>query len=454
MPRLKALGFDNWTGGAQHFERLVEPLAAEGIDLSLLHLGSWGNDRGRPAEEHLGRLKMRDISWYGGIDFDRILEIEQPDVVLFLSTKHLAHRAFLRLCRQRGVPTIHLYHGLVRVQDVDGQMAYRPHPVSWSLFVLSRVGKSLRHTWPAYSRSLARTSASVAEWGRFLLDIVDGALARHDKKNANDARTSVSLVYTAADIRHAVNMYGHDPSEVIPVGNPDLTTFGLSAHMIGSSVRTPTMALTDVMYIDTALIATGLLFKDDAAFVGHVLALRDSLARQGKRLVFKPHPSMRLRGIDRTLAHHGVESVNNDDFTARLSECCACIAETSTLAMIPALMGMPLLLARFGRLRTLQFGEVLRTYPRARYLDDPDRLTTVLQEEQSTCNPALVKAWIDENAGPLPASDMPKRVAQVVLNLVRSNAGISNAGTMERDSHDLWPTTTPGQSGRSATHPA
>jgi hypothetical protein len=418
---MKILGFDNWAQGGRHFERLVPAFTDAGMELLLVHLGSWGIDPGRPLEEMQGQLKLRDISYYGGIDFERILDEERPDAVLLLSTQTFAHRAFLRYCHARGIPSVHLFHGLIRVQAVDnpGQQVYKPHPLSYLGFVLSRIGKSLRKTWPAYARSLVSSSAAPADWARFISDIRDGAIGRyHYRPAAADARTNKICVYTSADVPHATHTYGLAPADVIPVGNPDLIAFGLEPHMIGQCVGAPSSDQKFVMYIDTALVAMGLVFRSDAEYVEHMLAVRDSLARQGKVLLFKPHPDMRIRGVDKTLSERGVEVIDNADFTKRLADCCACIAETTTLAMVPALMGIPLLLAQFGRLSKMRYGEVLLTYPRARVLENVDDVVPLLAAERAACEPARVWEWIHENAGPLPATDMPKRVANVILQLI------------------------------------
>lgn len=423
---MKVLGFDNWTGGSRHFERLVAAFADAGCTLTLVHLGSWGNDRGRSTEEMIGALPVRDIAFYGDMGFADILVREQPDAVLLFSTRSFAHRAFLRYCRAMAIPTVHAYHGLVRVQAVDGPG--RPYQINWRSylrFAVSRIHKSITLTWPVYARALWDTSASPGEWWRFLIDIWDFSIGHVDKPAADDARTTKCCVYTAADVQHAITHYGFSAAEIVPVGNPDLMAFGVTESMLGRAMSDGSDAATGVMYLDTALVATGLVFDSDAAYVDHLLAVRDALAVQGLRLLFKPHPDMRLRGIDSVLDRHGVEIVENADFIAKLSGCRACIVETTTVAMIPALLGMPLLLATFGKLESLRFGEVLRSYPRARALERIDQVARLLSEEQEAFDRASVDAWMSANAGPLPAADMPSRVATIVRSLVLARAGAS-----------------------------
>jgi hypothetical protein len=95
--------------------------------------------------------------------------------------------------------------------------------------------------------------------------------------------------------------------------------------------------------------------------------------------------------------------------------------ETSTLAVLPALLGMPMLLANYGRLRDQRFGEVLTSYPRASFLTEIDTLTSMLQTEE--VDAARTMAWIHENAGPMPAEEMPLRLAGVMRRAISERAG-------------------------------
>ena len=181
---IKVLGFDSWTQGAHNFERLVSAFRNRNLNLSLLHLGSWGNDPDRPTEEMIGELAVRDISFYADANFAKILDSENPDVVLFLSTDTFAHRAFNRYCRVRNVPTIHLYHGLVRVQSVDNGTPYRVNVYAQLRFVRGKLVKALTYVWPTYSLALWRTGARAIEWFYFVRDILVVGAVR-DERIAN-----------------------------------------------------------------------------------------------------------------------------------------------------------------------------------------------------------------------------------------------------------------------------
>ncbi len=412
----KILGFDNWTGGAHHFERLVTAFRKQGLELSLVHLGSWGNDPNRPPRETIGNLELRDISSYGSHSLTHLLDVEQPAAVLFFSTDTFAHRALNRYCRQRGIPTVHVYHGVIRVQAIDRGSMFEVNFLAQCRFAGSRLFKALRFVWPTYAKALYKTGASWREWRRFGEDILNITGGRYIKVSAYDAHTSKCGVYTEADASHARDKYGFSSGDVVAVGNPDLILFGLNESLIEWHLENVRTEATDVMYIDTGLIYTGWIFASEAEFIGHIIDTAERLKRQGRRLLFKPHPDHRRSSVLPQLAKAGVEICANQDFVVRLQNCCAAITEPSSLSLVPALMGMPLFLAGFGKLRGCPFGEVLLTYPRGTILEAVEDVNRHLAAAGEYDMIATQK-WIRENAGPLPAEQMPERVAQLFNSL-------------------------------------
>lgn len=426
MRKIKVLGFDGWTMGVRHYVRLLDAFAESNIDLVLAHLGSWGEDKGREKEESINGLTVRDISFYDHSSYEEILDFEQPDLVLFLSTETFAHRAFQRYCKCRGIPTLHLYHGLVSVTVLDGKREpFKLNLISQIRFISRQAYKSLFKTFPVYAESLWKTSANVFEWMRFLRDIIYRILGKTIFIPADDSVSSKCCVYTAADIRDATSRFRLDSDNVVVVGNPDLLTFGVTSNAIGAMSSRDSAEFSDVMYIDTGLSSFGSNFKSTKEYAEYIISLNSKLSLQKRNLIFKskPHPVEYAEYIKSVLQEHNIEVVENDEFINRMKTCCACITEPSTLGLLPTLMGMPLFLARFGPMGSLLYGSIFTTYPRAQYLDDIGRFNELLSREQGSCDPNQVMAWINDNSGPMPAADMPKRVTQVVMDLVLSKRG-------------------------------
>jgi len=418
---MKIIGFDSWTGGAHHFERLLPALEELSIRLTLVHLGSWGNEPKCLPEQKINNLLTRDIKYYGNDSFERILDIEMPDAVILLSTDTFAHRAFIRLCEKRSIPTLNLYHGLVAATSSETTACTTSRPAQTRL-VIAKIGKLLRHTLPCYISALLKTKASVEEWRRFLSDIFHLMIGdNYFMVGAKDARTTKCAVYIQADVEHAMRFYGFKQEDVFVVGNPDLIQFDLDEKMLVSWTR-PEISQPSVMYIETGFSSVGLFFSSTEDFANHLISTSRSLAVQGFRmcLKLKPHGS-NVHLIKKHLEGSGIELVSNELFLPKLIACSACISETSSLAIVPALMGMPLLLAKYGRLNSLGFGELLTNYPRAYVLEDVSDVSNILLKDARTFDVGEINTWKNLNMGPSPINKMPQRVAEIIDKMIVSN---------------------------------
>lgn len=415
------IAFDSWTGGAANIERLVPSLRERGLDLLLIHIGSWGHDKGRPAEETIGNLLVRDIRYYGGLSFKEVLRRERPAAVLFLSTQAFAHRAFNRYCRQLGIPTLHLYHGVVMVQDMASRRAYPLNIQSQMALVWFRLSKNVFRLWPLYARALWDTGASLKDWLWFAYDVWRQLSAQsYSGVAAPDASTTACCVYTNPDIPHAMRRYRLPAKSVFAVGNPDLVKFGLREEDIAVCLSPDRTATNEIVYVDTALIEAGAVFNDADDFLQHLRWTNEALARQGFDFVLKLHPVHYRTGLAQRVRQSGINLCGNEDYVARLKTATAAIVEPSSAAQIPALLGLPVLLARYGKLRGQEYGKVLTSYPLGRTLDHADGVRSVLTEMGRGKNLRAVQNWIQENVGPLPVYDMPKRVADVMMEIIPS----------------------------------
>lgn len=412
------LGFDSWTGGAHNFARLVPAFKEYGFDLQLLHIGSWGVDVGRPKEEIIENLKVRDVSHYGKKSLPEILDIVKPVAVLFLSNDVFAHRAFNRYCGLRGIPTLRLYHGLVEVQATQSERMYKINLVNQLRYVLSRIPKAITKIWPLYAHALYKSKADPRDWIRFLSDIYNLTAGKYIQVAAADSRTTACAVYTEADVSHAVTKYGHSESHVHPVGNPDLTRFNLTAEMLGYAASERNLIDDEVIYIDTGLIYIGMAFTGVDDYFSYLTKLLKILKSQGLSLAIKLHPAHSQTNLHKRIDESGIRVIENDNFVPSLLKCRAAMVEPSTAAMIPALLGLPLLMVAFDKLKNQKYGKVLLDYPRSCLLTDAEMALTSIRNIESENRHGL-DTWIQKNSGPLPAEDMPRRVADVLAKLVQ-----------------------------------
>jgi hypothetical protein len=93
------------------------------------------------------------------------------------------------------------------------------------------------------------------------------------------------------------------------------------------------------------------------------------------------------------------------------------MVEPSTASLIPALLGLPILMVAFGKLEEQKYGKVLTDYPTGRLLTDAKLTLEYIERIESGTSGNLIE-WINVNSGPLPAADMPQRVANIIAKLV------------------------------------
>jgi hypothetical protein len=419
---IKVLGFDSWTMGSAHYIRLIEAFNANNIELLLIHLGSWGNDVKREKEENIRGLKVRDISFYNTTSFKKILEIEKPDLVLFLSTGSFAHRAMLRYCKMFSIPTINLSHGIMSVGHYKGENA----PVKISLFahlkwVMSRSKMSLYYVFPIYLKSLLDTNASLPDWLRFFSDITDRIFYKEQYKYASDAKPTAACVFVNEEIEDAMIRYSLKKEQVEVVGNPDLMKFDINNDIIEEQLSIDRRLYTDIVYIECGMTFFGVYFNSTEEYCEYILKIANTLKYKGYRLLFKikPQTSEYLDKLSKGLSDRGIEIIYNESFQQSLFNSRACITEPSTLGIIPQLLGLPVFLNKISALETLMYGDIFTLYPGSIQLTSIENFDSQLMKSENDSNKDLLKNWIETNAGPLPASDMPYRVAKVVKKIVR-----------------------------------
>lgn len=408
--RGKLLIFDSWTKGSIHIVRLLEPLAALGIAPLFVHVGSWGDDPGRPRRETISGLDVRDISGYRGLD--DVLERERPDAVLFLSLDPMLHRAFNRYVRRRRVPVVSLYPGLWSAQNYEQLTIDRTEVLTYWRWVAGRLTRALRYAIPVYLTSVARTGGGREEVRAFATEVRNKAVGRMALRAPRDGTPDYVCVYNGLDARHAAAKFDPPRDRIVQVGIPDLIKFRGVEPLIGRYVSEASHVHPHVVYIGTGRRGSRLKIADDADYVEHLQATAKALAAYGKTLVCKLHYS-RTEAIDalRSGSVANVRTCGDEDFVDALASSCGAIIEPSTAGLVPIMMGKPVFLAQYGHLAGLPYGPALAQYPRARSLTFFDEIGMVASPMEPTGD---VHAWIREVTGPLPASDMPARVAAVI----------------------------------------
>jgi hypothetical protein len=415
------LGFDSWTGGIRNYIRLVDPLNNLGYHLILLHIGSWGHDKGREQEEFIEGLHVRDIAYYKGSTFYEILKIEKPKAVIFLSLSAFAHMSFNRTALFLNIPTINLFHGLVNVQDFSAPVEGKSLSVYNFNFLKSKLAKDLSKNIfrliPNYINSLIITKAPFQQWVKLFEHINDKLL---NKLHINfDCKTTKTFVYVESDVSFANKVIGNPIDSIEVVGNPDLMDFKIEEMHIGLSLKNldPPKKIT---YIDTATIEWGHGHSSFDEYFEHYVETCKTVKSLGYEFAVKFHPAILRKYSLSPFEEMGIEIISNDNFLTNLLMSKAVIVESSSVAVVPGILGLPIFLAKYGNLKKMTFGEAINSYERVSDLNDLKNLGFLLENVENNFSKENTLKWINQTVGPLPSSQMPSRVASSINRLINN----------------------------------
>jgi hypothetical protein len=363
-------------------------------------------------------LKVRDISFYNGLSINDIFKIEKPEAVVFLSTRSFVHQAANIYAMNLGIPTLHLYHGLVSVQS-RGTSNAKTYKRSFKVTlgqIYERFWKNMTLLIPTLLMAFVRCKVPLNYWMSFFRDLYVKIFNPHSKSTSEATRTTLGCIYTNADRDHMMATYAMEDEDIYDVGNPDLISFGLSKDDIGSNLRIDKEELNnEIIYIDTGLVQAGFVFGSYEEYFDHLILTQEALQNLGYSLCFKPHPDHYHNGnLLSLLSSTQIRICSNFDFKESLRKCSSVIAEPSTAALIPALMAKPLFLVKYGKMADQQYGDVLKSYPFTTLLVD----FSVFKDLNPKSNQSSrdFNEWREKNSGPLPASLMPNRVVSALMN--------------------------------------
>jgi hypothetical protein len=407
----KIICFDAWTEYSVHFERHVALFEKEGYEVILVHYGSWGHDLNRPKEERLGRLLVRDIAYYSN-SLIKVLKVEQPEWVLFLSTRSFINMAFNRYSRYLGIKTCLLYHGLVSVQNstTGNTNPYSFSRLNYLMLIFKRIGKNLFLLIPNYIRSLIFTGASKDVWKEAFNFIWERISGRWTQRHYSDSATTIGCVWAKVDVVHMFELYRIPISGIYVIGNPDLLKFRLSENDVLFGRKNLRSKSNHVVYIETAFNNAGVVYTSNSDFIGEMINLKDSLEDYGLVFKLKLHPSnFNNEFIINELRKSQIDIITDDDYLLELKSALGAIVEPSSAIIVPCILGIPIFLNNVGRMASIPFGKMIYDYPGTVILRSMVDLAQIecTDTDNSTAD---YQRWIDLYAGNVPPLDISDRL--------------------------------------------
>lgn len=409
------LGIDSWCGGLKYFLNLHPQFKQRGYKLVLLHFGSWGHDLNRPNHELIQGMEVYDISYFGIKSFTQILHILNPTAILFFSISAILHQSVNIYACKFKIPTIHVFHGIVSVQSIELTNLYKISLQKAFLNITSALWRNLSHVLPFFYKSLYLSNRLLTSWS-LPLHMVRRRIFYESNCISPYLKTDLGFVYITSDIQVITETYGNDPKLVTVVGNLDLKEHCLQNDDVGALciLRKPqnTSHRLNVIYLDTALYHGGIIFNSPKDYLEHLLLTARALRLQSLNLYVKLHPAWTASSFPSLLQSYGIDLVDQSSTKTAILQAYSVIAEPTSLSILPAILGAKIALAKYSRLESLEYGELISSYPAAFKCYDIASYRDYVENMEIDTSRQL--QWIENNKGPWPPHLFAHRVTNTI----------------------------------------
>ena len=352
----KILYFDAWTKGIRCFKPIDAVLKNQGIETSLVHLGSFTQPH--PKAETIDGIKVRDISFYKTNVIFKVLEKEKPDAVLSLNTSHIWDRALILACRELKIPCFFAMHGDFLV-DADLDALITSDAKRNSLLIkLPKLYKYLRYHFANYFYSYRKSTNRPYGYRKMIRVLMSGfrnpAKERYFPTLPIDTVYDKALIYSDYYAGH-YRKVGYSEQNIVVTGYPEYDEVHErieSNSFSHANLPEPAQSLIKndrkyVVYLDPAYA--------DANFYGwtheyrskHLSEIAERLKKDGLHLLVKIHPS------NTDVANINITSDNASVIKeGDLANICFygeyCIVHSSTANNVPLLLNKALVFPRWG----------------------------------------------------------------------------------------------------------
>jgi hypothetical protein len=291
--------------------------------------------------------------------------------------------------------------------SVDEKVTYSKSFFAKIRFALPRVFKYIRFIIPNYFNSVFKDGFKLRDLKSFFGTVSKMFSGKNIHKAEDDSRCNLCIVFNKLDGEYAKAKYSYIDDEIKVVGSPDLFEFNFDKALINTYSLNKKEG-DKVLYLDSVPYLRGImLYEDNFQYLKNI---HESLQEKNLQLVVKLHPEHKQTNFGERLEKLGVIVVNKDDMIDVIQESRYVISEATSIFQIPALMGWPVYFSQLAQFRFQKYGKMIKNYERSFYFEDFNDLGNVHSSKPDPSH------WIQENTGPIPFDEFPKRVVQCFLD--------------------------------------
>jgi len=338
--------FDYWTRGIRHFTKIDVDVKACGLNSLLVHLGS---QRGELTQKDqiISGIKCADLAFYGN-DLVSMLKRERPKVVLLLNNQ-TEDKVIIRACRNLGIKTLFLMHGVLTPQDKVDETTDLVDSAFGAADRINRIPKYLR---------LFRQYLRAAMVGH-LHTVFDPEIYLYFARQAfspggnlagkwkyRDSCTDIAIVYSEEDKQLFCSCFGYPEDRIKVVGNYNLDDlYGVNlVHLSSASQDT---SRSYVVYVENGFSDPKYTVKGwtENLVADEVESLADICGEFGYKIILKLHPSSDyLTLLERTSEHANIETVLHCDLSKLIAGADFVVGQSSSVLMMAVAVRKPVVI--------------------------------------------------------------------------------------------------------------
>jgi hypothetical protein len=356
MQKGKIIYFDYWTVGIHNFKVFDESLRHAGLEVKLIHLGSW-RDPNTPAYQEIDGIKCYDISYFKTKLLYNIIRDEAPDAIITLNASFTIDRAITMICRNLGIKLIYLMHGIMTREEYI-EDSIRETNRSRKEGLLRKVVNQLKGIVPNYLFSLYKYDKKYFfksyPYKLLVNTLLNPTRYLNFPPASFDLDPDLSLVYGNIDFRfYERRLFDKKKSVIKVVGNPGLDSYFQQFNELpferDSFLSQYNIPLNKpyVTYLEEGFVQDKFWTVD--RWLAFCETLLDVCTQSGRHLVIKLHPrtanSPYLESLRRL---ENLSLVDRTNLPKLINFTDKCISHYSTTLIYPILLNKPIFVPRWG----------------------------------------------------------------------------------------------------------
>ena len=360
-------------------------------------------------QEIYNGLLIKNVKGYPSQRYLEILKIENPNLVIVLGINNLKIRALNRSCKYLGIPIIVLEHGVLSVSGLTNSKRFDSKK-----FLIKRYKRILKgdllKDYFFYLKNLIYTKANLKDFAFFFIESI-GKLFGKDIVS-EDWKYSAYCVFLESDKNHLYLQLKNsiDKKNIYVVGNYDLNYFNMSLHNFNSHNKNNN---NRVLYLDSDSVNRSFNGSEEN-YLKYIFKINQIINKNGYKLFIKLHPNSFNNNLHLKLKKFNIISISDDDLIYYLSNSKFTISEPSSLSTLACLVGVPLITPIMYPFNKKRFGLMIDEYPNRINFSSFLELEKIIKNCRFNINNLETEIWINKYAGPLPPSEFPLRVFNIV----------------------------------------